>query len=211
MSKTTVSIGTALLAVGVVVPPSVPAGRRAMRRAPGRLPPFRGSARPGIRPTVDVGPARVARARPTGRCGMTRNDQGVRGAEAPEDVPRPRREFWNGVAVLDDDEDFARLLARGLRLEGHETVTIGLPCRGAPPTLLSSVLHARAATVVLDLDLGLVAGDGERLVEPLSRLGFATVVLSGIDDDARLGRCLLHGARAVVSKSAPLDFILRTV
>jgi RNA polymerase sigma factor (sigma-70 family) len=114
------------------------------------------------------------------------------------------------VAIVEDHLLFAQALEIALTLEGYDVHRQEVWDRAVPDQLLTSLLHARPQIALLDLDLA-GAGNGVRLVEPLTRARIAVVVLTGSRERARFGECLRHGACTVLSKSDPLDSILATI
>jgi len=68
------------------------------------------------------------------------------------------------VVVVDDHRLLAQSLAISLRQEGLDCSVATL---GAPDELVSSVVGERPDVVLLDLDLGPLAGDGVALVAPI--------------------------------------------
>lgn len=122
-----------------------------------------------------------------------------------------RPQSLSTVAVVEDHLLFAEALEVALTLEGHDVRR--LPVSGDTMTsgqLLANLLRIRPGVILLDLDLG-PAGDGARLVEPLTRAGSAVVVVTGSIDPGRAGECLRYGARAVLPKSTPLSSILAAI
>jgi two-component system nitrate/nitrite response regulator NarL len=114
------------------------------------------------------------------------------------------------VAIVEDHLLFAQALEIALTLEGYDVHRQEVWDRAVPDQLLTSLLHARPQIALLDLDLA-GAGNGVRLVEPLTRARIAVVVLTGSRERARWGECLRHGACTVLSKTDPLDSILATI
>lgn len=123
----------------------------------------------------------------------------------------PRGVGLTRVTIVEDHELFAEALDLAITLQGHVVgrVSAGVAGRSAA-SLLDAVLHQRPEIVLLDLDLGTTV-DGGELVRPLSRAGVAVVVLSATEDLARLGECVRLGARAVVSKGAPLNSVIARI
>lgn len=123
----------------------------------------------------------------------------------PRGIPLTR------ITIVEDHELFAEALDLALSLEGHQVGRVTVPEAGAPVArLLEEIRRQRPQVVILDLDLG-AGGDGARLIEPLRAAGVEVMVVSGSTERARLGECLRLGARAVVSKSAPLNVILSSL
>jgi two-component system nitrate/nitrite response regulator NarL len=122
----------------------------------------------------------------------------------------PRAPELTSVAVVEDHVLFAEALDVTLTLEGYEVTRLPVGDQIGPSQLLAALLRLRPDIAMLDLDLG-AGGDGARLVRPLTQAGIAATVVTGSLDGARWGECLSEGARAVLSKSAPLDQILAAI
>jgi two-component system nitrate/nitrite response regulator NarL len=114
------------------------------------------------------------------------------------------------VAIVEDHALFAEALDVTLTLEGHRVQRVPVRDHATSGQTLNALLRMQPDIALLDLDLG-PAGDGARLVHPLTRSGISVVVITGSIDRARWGECLCDGARAVASKSAPLEEILTTI
>ncbi len=112
------------------------------------------------------------------------------------------------IALVEDHAVLAEALHLSLSSQNVHVVTIQLPPPGSPPSaLLTAILGAHAGVVLLDLDLG-SAGDGGRLIQPLTRSGKRVVVLTASRDLVRWGECLARGALTVLPKTAPLQVIV---
>jgi RNA polymerase sigma factor (sigma-70 family) len=117
----------------------------------------------------------------------------------------------NRVVIIEDHVLFAQALTLALKVEGYDVERVPLDVATVSPTqLLSRALRERPAIVLLDLDLG-QGGDAGMLVHPLTQPGISVVVLTGSTDRVRWGECLRFGARAVLSKTLPLESILETL
>lgn len=115
------------------------------------------------------------------------------------------------VAIVEDHTLLAESMEIALTAAGHTVRRIPLPASARGPiVLLPPILQWRAQVALLDLDLGPV-GNGMRLVEPLTSSGVAVVVVTGTIDEAVWGEALVHGARRVLPKDAPLNEILATI
>lgn len=114
------------------------------------------------------------------------------------------------VAIIEDHLLFAQALELALTLEGYDVHRQEIWDRAVPDQLVTALVQARPDIAILDLDLA-GAGNGVRLVEPLTRARIAVIVLTGSTDRARWGECLRYGACTVVSKSDQLDSILATI
>ena len=123
----------------------------------------------------------------------------------------PRDRGLTRVTLVEDHELFAEALDVALTLEGHSVTRVSISDDAMPPGhLFEAILRSRPRVVLLDLHLG-ASANGARLVQPLTLAGIAVVVVTGSIDRARWGECLSHGARTVLSKSAPLNSILSTI
>ena len=115
------------------------------------------------------------------------------------------------VALVEDHALLAEAMHVSLSLKGFQVVGIRLPSSNAAPgSLLAAILGANPSVVLLDLDLG-SAGDGGRLIQPLTRAGQRVVVLTGSSDPVRWGSCLARGALTVLTKSVPLQVIVEVL
>ncbi|MGI8523677.1 MAG: LuxR C-terminal-related transcriptional regulator [Nocardioides sp.] len=122
----------------------------------------------------------------------------------------PRALGLTRVGIVEDHHLFAEALDVALTLEGHDVHRVPLVEPVSTNQLVSAVLRVRPRVALLDLDLG-TSADGARLVEPLVRSGIQVVIVTASRDESRWGECLRHGARVVVSKTAPLNTILATI
>jgi two-component system, NarL family, nitrate/nitrite response regulator NarL len=115
------------------------------------------------------------------------------------------------VAIVEDHAILAEALRVALTLKGFNVVGVAIPSHnGSLTALLSSAMRARPRVVLLDLDLG-PAGDGTKLINPLTRAGHHVVVLTASEDESRWGASLGRGALTVLSKSAPLQVIVDVI
>jgi DNA-binding NarL/FixJ family response regulator len=116
------------------------------------------------------------------------------------------------VTVVDDHSLFAEALALALRGAGEFAVSTVAP--GPAGTTFAQlgreIVRTQPELVLLDLDLG-IAGDGMRLVSGLAGGGVCVVIVTGSSDRVHQGEALAHGARAVISKSAPFAEIVQAV
>ena len=111
------------------------------------------------------------------------------------------------VLVVEDHALLAQSLALALQAEGH---AVHLAELGPPEHLLAQARALQPDVVLLDLDLGPVAGAGEALVPALAPLA-RVVVVSGSGDALRLGTCLELGAAGVLPKTLPFPELLAAV
>jgi DNA-binding NarL/FixJ family response regulator len=122
----------------------------------------------------------------------------------------PGRTEVTTVALVEDHVLFAQAMDVTLAREGYDVRRIPVKERAMSGQLLASVVRMNPGIALLDLDLG-SGGDGTRLVRPLTQSGISVVVVTGTTDRARWGECLRDGARAVLSKSTPLEEILSAI
>ncbi|MFP4150065.1 MAG: response regulator [Nitriliruptoraceae bacterium] len=109
------------------------------------------------------------------------------------------------IVIVEDHGLVATSLATGLRHAGHEA---HVEATADLDGLTDRVLGHEPDVVLLDLDLG-PAGDGLDLIAPIVAGGPTVVVLTGIQDPARLGRCLAVGAAGVLTKDRSFPELLR--
>ena len=123
----------------------------------------------------------------------------------------PRARGLTRVTLVEDHELFAEAMDVALTLEGHDVHRVAVTEAGlSAGHLIEAILRSRPRVVLLDLNLG-TSTNGARVVQPLTAVGIAVVVVTGSIDRARWGECLSYGARTVLSKSAPLNTILATI
>lgn len=121
--------------------------------------------------------------------------------------PSPRAR----ITLVEDHALFAESMEIALGMGGHEVRRIQIPDgAGSPNTLLPLILRSNPQIVLLDLDLG-AAGNGVRLVQPLSRAGIAIVVITSSVDRVRWGEAIRYGARCVLPKDSPFNTIIATI
>jgi two-component system nitrate/nitrite response regulator NarL len=115
------------------------------------------------------------------------------------------------VTIVEDHVLFAEALDVALTLEGHQVHRVSINDDALPPGhLFEAILRSRPSVVLLDLNLGAHA-NGACVVQPLTQVGIAVVVVTGSIDRSRWGEVLSYGARTVLPKSAPLNTILSTI
>lgn len=123
----------------------------------------------------------------------------------------PRACSLTRITIVEDHELFAEALDVALTLEGHLVHRVSISQHLGPEgNLFEAILRSRPQVVLLDLNLG-SATSGTHIVQPLTAVGIAVVVVTGSTDRARWGEVLAHGARTVLPKSAPLNTILATI
>ncbi|TIC81806.1 LuxR C-terminal-related transcriptional regulator [Nocardioides sp. GY 10127] len=114
------------------------------------------------------------------------------------------------VALVEDHQLFAESLELALTLRGHDVERIRPQDVTYLGTLLERLRKLKPQVVLLDLDLPPL-GDSTPLIAPLSAAGIQVVVVTGAAEEARWGRCLAAGARAVLPKSSSLADIMGVV
>jgi two-component system nitrate/nitrite response regulator NarL len=115
------------------------------------------------------------------------------------------------VTVVDDHALFAEALVIALRGQSVDARSVVPEAATTTfPQLGRAIVDSRPHLVLLDLDLGVV-GDTMRLLATLASGNLAVIVVTGSADRVRRGEALAKGARAVISKSAPLSQILDAV
>jgi two-component system nitrate/nitrite response regulator NarL len=115
------------------------------------------------------------------------------------------------VTIVEDHVLFAEALDVALTLEGHQVRRVSINDDALPAGhLFEEILRSRPHVVLLDLNLGAHA-NGACLVQPLTQVGIAVIVVTGSIDRSRWGEVLSYGARTVLPKSAPLNTILSTI
>lgn len=122
------------------------------------------------------------------------------GPHTPADLAR--------VLLVDDHDLFGQSLA--LMLEGDGFLVERAQAL-TTEVLVAQVERLQPDVVLLDLQLGDDNLDGVSLAPLLQRSGAAIVMVTGIDDPARLGECLAAGALSIVNKSEPYECLRRAV
>ncbi|TWG99170.1 LuxR family two component transcriptional regulator [Nocardioides sp. J9] len=115
------------------------------------------------------------------------------------------------VTIVDDHALFAESVALTLENEGYQVRRIDLAdSRATLASVLAAILRGNPRIVLLDLELGRV-GDGMRLITPLASNGVAVIVVTGSVGGTWRGECLRRGAKAVMTKTSPLEEVIATV
>ena len=109
------------------------------------------------------------------------------------------------VAIIDDHYLIVAALAAALRAEGCDVDVPSLD-----EDLAARLLATAPQVALLDLDLG-AYGSGEELLPELVASGCRVLVVSGISDEAVIGRCIAGGASGWLPKSASLDQLLAAI
>jgi two-component system, NarL family, nitrate/nitrite response regulator NarL len=123
----------------------------------------------------------------------------------------PRACRLTRITIVEDHELFAEALDVALTIEGHQVHRVPFSQHTWPQgNPFDAILRSRPQVVLLDLNLG-SATNGAHVVQPLTAVGIAVVVVTGSTDRARWGEVLALGARTVLPKSAPLNTILATI
>ena len=111
------------------------------------------------------------------------------------------------VVIVDDHELLATALAVALRQRGLDIEAIAQP---ACDVVVDTVSRLAPVLVLLDLDLG-SHGSGLDLIQPLTRAGGRVVMMTGVDDRARLGACVEAGAVGIVNKTVGFDELVAAI
>jgi two-component system, NarL family, nitrate/nitrite response regulator NarL len=109
------------------------------------------------------------------------------------------------VLVVGDRALFTDSLEIALRAAGYDVQRVPTICPAAAVTAPTVGPHPRVALVDADHE---PLGDGGELIEPLTRVGIAVVVLADSLDRCQWGGFVRQGARCVLAKSAPLPELL---
>jgi len=117
----------------------------------------------------------------------------------------PRRLAGIGIAVVEDHALLAQSLRLSLGVEGADVYVVGL---SGPARIVEACMAHGADVILLDLELGDPAIDGELLIAPLVAAGMRVIVLTGCTDRARLGGCLLAGATGIIDKAEDLESLV---
>jgi two-component system nitrate/nitrite response regulator NarL len=112
------------------------------------------------------------------------------------------------LLVVDDHAVFTQAL--GLALESHGVATVEPAEELAADAVRARAEERRPDVVLVDLDLG-GGASGVPLVRDLAARGVAVLVVTALDDDARLGECLEAGAVGVFHKTRPLEELAELV
>lgn len=110
------------------------------------------------------------------------------------------------VAVIDDDESFARSLARLLRAARYQPVTYD-----SAETFLADTKHPRFDCLLLDIALQGISG--LELARRLGAVGSTTPIIfvSAHDDSRTRAEADATGCAAFVSKIEPGDVLLKVI
>lgn len=108
------------------------------------------------------------------------------------------------IAIIEDHQLLTSALSAALTADGH---TVEAPALTTAEEVREVLGRLAPAVVLLDLDLG-AFGRGENLLSTLTDLGARVLVVSGTNEDWRVGRCLASGAWGWVHKSADFDVLL---
>lgn len=115
------------------------------------------------------------------------------------------------ITIVDDHALFAESLALTLEAEGYPVRRVDLASgQMSLAAIQTATLRTLPRVVLLDLDLGR-AGDGTQMVEPLARAGIAVIVVTASADLSRWGECLRRGAKTVLAKTSPLEYVVTCV
>lgn len=115
------------------------------------------------------------------------------------------------IVVIDPHHLFSECLCLGLCQRGHHAVAVEPPPRASSVSaMLAPVLRERPDIAIVNIARS-AAGDGLRLVHPLTLAGVHVVVVTEDVDRTRWGQALTLGARAVMAKEAPLATVMSAV
>lgn len=112
------------------------------------------------------------------------------------------------LLLVEDHQLLAGTLAMALRQQGLDVETASGPSAGE---VVERARDLAPVLVLLDLDLGPPLGNGLDLIGPLIDVGARVVVVTGVTDRARLGRCLEAGASGVISKATEFERLVDDV
>jgi len=112
------------------------------------------------------------------------------------------------LVIVDDHELLANVLAMALRHDGLDVETASGPTADA---VVATVRRRAPALVLLDLDLGPPLGSGLDLICPMIAVGGKVVMMTAVEEAARLGACLAVGAVGIVSKKSGFASLLSAV
>ncbi|NNE72211.1 MAG: response regulator transcription factor [Acidimicrobiales bacterium] len=110
------------------------------------------------------------------------------------------------VAVVDDHLLLAQMVARGLDGEGITAHVIDVD-----HPIVEQLQELCPAVAVLDLQLGDHRPQGTDLVAPLHELGATVLMLTGVNNDVELAKCLAAGADGVIQKTESIDLVVEQV
>ncbi len=119
--------------------------------------------------------------------------------------PPPVDSAVTRVLIVDDHDLFAESLLLALDVAGF---WVQRAPSLDPPDVLAAAVGQRVDVVLLDLQFGGDGTTGLPLVEPLRSAGATVVMVTGVEDPARMGECLEAGACSVVNKSEPLEALI---
>lgn len=127
-------------------------------------------------------------------------------------VPAPTavRQRPMRITIIDHHTLFADSLAVTLESEGFLVSSVGLGDREASPaSVLAAGLRSAGRLVLLEQTLGR-AGNGLRLIAPLTASGAAVVLLTESRDRSLWGEAVRQGAKDVLHKSCSLAQVITT-
>ena len=116
--------------------------------------------------------------------------------------PAPR------LLLVEDHQLLAGTLAMAL---GQQGLDVQIAAGASPEEVVELARRLAPVLVLLDLDLGPPLGNGLDLIGPLVGAGARVVVVTGVTDRARLGRCLEAGASGVISKAIEFERLVDDV
>lgn len=111
------------------------------------------------------------------------------------------------LVIVEDHDLIARVLAETLRTRGID-VEVTAPM--GPDALLALVERTAPDLVLHDLDLGAL-GDGTEHVRRLAEAGQRILMVTGVTDPVRRGRCIEAGAIGIVDKGQSFDELVTAI
>lgn len=123
----------------------------------------------------------------------------------------PERDAAGPVLVVDDHPLISMSLVIALRGQDVEAAAVPI---GRMDKIVAAIRRHPPGLVVLDLNLGDPRngiGSGLQLVEPLRKLGWSVLILTGARDTALIADAIARGAVGWVSKTEPFHKLLDTV
>lgn len=107
------------------------------------------------------------------------------------------------VVIVDDHALLAEVMAAALRAKHYDVHVVG-----PSEHMVEEIECCRPDVVLLDLELGDDLPSGVDVAAELSETGVRTVMLTGVQDPALLGRSLQAGATGIVPKTVDFDSLM---
>lgn len=108
------------------------------------------------------------------------------------------------LVIVEDHDLIARVLAETLRARGVDVVVVAPT---DPAQVLARVADVAPDLVLHDLDLG-TRGEGTEHVRRLAAAGHQVLMVTGVGDPVRRGRCIEAGAVGIVDKGQSFDALV---